>query len=50
MKVTEMKNSLEGIKNRLKNAEKQISDLEDRVVEITQVKQQKKLKRGQFKG
>ena len=32
----EMKHRLEGINNRLENAEKWISDLEDTVVKITQ--------------
>ena len=36
-----MKNTLEGINSRLEDAEEQISNLENRVVEITQSKQQK---------
>ena len=32
-----MKNSLEGINSRITKAEEQISDIEDRVVEITDV-------------
>ena len=42
-----MKSILKGINNRLKDAEEQISNLEDTVVEITQSEQKKKnLKRG----
>ena len=41
---TEMKNTLEGINSRMTKAEKQISELEDRIVEIT-VKEQNKEKR-----
>ena len=33
--VSEMKNTLEGINCRITEAEEQISDIEDRVVEIT---------------
>ena len=40
--ITEMKNTLEGINSRLNDAEKEISELEDRVVEITNTKQKKK--------
>lgn len=36
-----MKNTLEGINSRLNDAEEQISDLEDRVMEIAQSEQQK---------
>ena len=39
--ITEMKNTLEGISSRLEDAEEQISNLEDRLAEITQLKQQK---------
>ena len=39
--VTEMKNALEGISSRVNEAEEQISELEDRLVEITAVKQNK---------
>ena len=41
--VTEMKHTVEGIKRRLNEAE-QISELEDRVVEITATKQKKEKK------
>lgn len=41
--TTEMKNTLEVIK-RLKDAEEQISKLEDRVVEITDTKRKKRMK------
>ena len=33
--ITEMKNTLEGINGRITEAEEQISDLEDRMVEFT---------------
>ena len=36
-----MKNTLEGFKSRLDEAEEQISNLEDRAVELTQTEQQK---------
>ena len=36
------KNTLEGIKSRLSNTEEHISDLEDRIMEITQIENQKK--------
>ena len=36
-----MKNTLEGINSRITEAEEQISDLEDRMVEFTVVKQNK---------
>ena len=39
--VTEMKNTLEGISSRITEAEERISDLEDRMVEFTAVKQNK---------
>ena len=42
--ITKMKNTLEGINNRITAAEKRISELEDRMVEIT-AKEQKKEKR-----
>ena len=38
-KQTEMNNIVEGINSRITEAEKQISDLEDRMVEITATKQ-----------
>ena len=37
-----MKNILEGINSRLTEAEERISDLEDRMVEITATEQRKK--------
>ena len=37
-----MKNTLEGINGRLNDTEEQISDLEDRVVETTDVEQKKR--------
>jgi len=39
-----MKNTLEGINSRLNDREKQISELEDRTVEITEAQQKKKKK------
>ena len=39
--ITEMKNTLEGINSRITEAEEQISDLEDRMVEITATEQKK---------
>ena len=39
-----MKNTLEGINNRITEAEKQISELEDKMVEITSKEQNKKKK------
>ena len=46
--INEIKNSLEGINSRTSEAEEQISDLEDKRVEITtteQKKEKKKMKR-----
>ena len=45
--LIEIKNTLEGISSRIIEAEEQISDLEDRMVEITAVEQnkEKKMKR-----
>lgn len=40
--LTEMKNTLKGINSRLDNKEEEINELEDRVVEITEVKWGKK--------
>ena len=50
-----MKNTLQGINSRLHDREEWISDMEDRIVEITQSEKQKeerikKKKKGQFKG
>ena len=39
--LTEIKNSLEGINNRTSEAEEQISELEDKMVEITSEEQNK---------
>ena len=38
---TEMKNTLEGINSILNGTEEQISELEDKVMEITQAEQKK---------
>ena len=45
--INEIKNSLEGINSRITAAEEQISDLEDKIVEITTAEQnkEKRLKR-----
>ena len=43
-KQTEMNNTLEGINSKITEAEGQISDLEDRMVEITAVEQNIKQK------
>ena len=50
-----MKNTLQGINSRLNDREEWVSDMEDRIVEITQSEKQKeerikKKKKGQFKG
>lgn len=43
--AVEIKNTLEGMKSRLSdNTEEHISDLEDKIMEITQTKRQKKNK------
>ena len=39
--ITEMRNILEGLNSRITEAEKQISELEDRMVEITAKEQTK---------
>ena len=39
--ITEIKNKLEGINSRLRDKEKQISKLEDWVVEITEAENKK---------
>ena len=39
--ITEMKNTLEGINIRITEAEERISDLEDRMVEVTALEQNK---------
>ena len=39
--INEIKNSLEGISSRITEAEEQISDLEDKIVEITTAEQNK---------
>ena len=39
--INEIKNSLEGINNRITEAEEQISDLKDKIVEITTAEQNK---------
>ena len=48
-KINEIKNSLEGIKSRITEAEERISDLEDRMVEFTAVEQnkEKRIKRNE---
>ena len=39
--ITELKSTLEGINSRITEAEARISDLEDKIVEITAVEQNK---------
>ena len=48
--ITEMKNTLEGINNRLTEAEERISYLEDKMVEITAEEQnkEKRMKRIEY--
>ena len=48
-KQTEMNNTLQGINSRIIEAEEQISDLEDRMVEITAAEQntEKRMKRNE---
>ena len=48
-KITEMKTTLEGINRRITEAEKRISDLEDRMVEFTAAEQnkEKRMKRNE---
>ena len=41
--MTEIKNTLEGISSKLDNTEEQISKFEDKVVEINQAEQNKKI-------
>ena len=48
-KITEMKNTLECISNRINEAEEWISELEDRLVEVTAAEQnkEKRMKRNE---
>ena len=48
-KITEMKNTLEGTNSRITEAEEQISDLKDRMVEFTAMEQnkEKRMKRSE---
>ena len=48
-KITKMKNTLEGINSRITEAGERISELEDRMVEITAVEQnkEKRIKRNE---
>ena len=43
--ITEIKNSLEGIKSRITEAEEWISDLEEKIVEITTAEKNKEKRR-----
>ena len=45
--ITEMKNALEGSNSRKTKGEEQISDLTDRMVEITVMEQKKRMKRNE---
>ena len=47
--ITEMKTTLEGINSRITEAEEWTSDLEDRMVEITAMEQNKKKKMNEKK-
>ena len=42
-----MKNTLEGINSKINEAEKRISELEDRMVKITATEQKKRMKRNE---
>ena len=46
-RITEMKNTLEGINSRITKAEEQVSELEDRMVESTAMEQNKKKKKNE---
>ena len=48
-RITEMKNTLEGINSRITKAEEQVSELEDRMVESTAMEQnkEKRMKRNE---
>ena len=47
--INEIKNSLEGINSRITEAEQWMSDLEDKIVEITTAEQNKKKERKEFR-
>ena len=48
-RITEMKNTLEGINSRITKAEEQVSELEDRMVEINEAewKKDKRIERNE---
>ena len=48
--ITEMKTTLEGINSRITEAEEQISDLEDRMVEFTAPEESKEKRRKRNEG
>ena len=48
--INEIKNSLEGINSRITEAEERISDLEDKIVEITTAEQNKKKRMKRIEG
>ena len=48
-KITEMKNTLEGINNRITEAEERLSELKDRKVEITAEEQNKEKRMKEIK-
>ena len=48
--ITEIKNSLQGINSRITEAEERISDLEDKIVEITTAKQNKEKRMKRIEG
>ena len=47
--INEIKNSLEGINSRITEAEEQVSDLEDEIVEITTAEQNKEKRMNRIK-
>ena len=47
--INEIKNSLEGIKSRITEAGEQISDLEDKIVEITAAEQNKEKRKKELR-
>ena len=49
-KINEIKNSLEGINSRITEAEKWISELEDKIVEITTAEQNKEKRMKRIEG
>ena len=50
IKINEIKNSLKGISSRITEAEERISDLEDKIVEITTAEQNKEKRMKRIEG